>query len=324
MIPSQSTRSQNLETDIKGNCTTVTEFILLGFAGPEQQLPLFVVFLMIYIITLMGNLGMIILIRISARLQTPMYFFLCNLSVVDICYSSVVTPRMLINFLAGSKSISFTACFVQLYFFVGWVCTECFLLAAMAYDRYMAICSPLLYSAVMSPRVCAPLVAGSCFIGFTNAMITVCFLSRLPYCGSNIIRHFFCDTPPLLALSSNSYITETIISFLAGVTTIGSLLIIVFSYLFILFAILKIRSAQGRHKAFSTCTSHLTAVTVFYGTLIFTYLRPNTSYSLGRDQVASVFYTVVVPMLNPLIYSLRNKEVKEAFKQSMRMKLLSS
>lgn len=253
-----------------------------------------------------------------------MYFFLCNLSVVDICYSSVVTPRMLIDFLAEGKSISFKACFVQLYFFVGWVCIECFTLAAMAFDRYMAICSLLLYSAVILPRVCVPLVTGSYVIGFTNAMITVCFLSRLPYCGSNIIRHFFCDTLPLLALSSNSYIAEQIISFLAGVTTVGSLLIIVFSYVLILYAILQIRSTQGRHKAFSTCTSHLTAVTIFYGTLIFTYLRPNTSYSLGRDQVASLFYTVVVPMLNPLIYSLRNKEVKEAFKQSVRMKLLWS
>ncbi|XP_062972937.1 olfactory receptor 5AP2-like isoform X2 [Elgaria multicarinata webbii] len=304
------------------NCTMVTEFILLGFSeGPEQQLPLFVVFLTIYTVTLMGNLGMILLIRISSRLHTPMYFFLCNLSVVDISYSSVVTPRLLMNFLADKKSISFSACFAQLYFFVAWVCTECFLLATMAYDRYMAICNPLLYSAIMTKRICVPLVAGSCLIGFTNAMVTVSFLSRLQYCGSNVIRHFFCDTPPLLALSSDGHVTEMIISFLAGLTTIGSLVIILFSYLFILSAILKIRSAQGRHKAFSTCTSHLTAVTIFYGTLIFTYLRPNTSYSLGRDQVASVFYTVVVPMMNPLIYSLRNKDVKEAFRQSVRMKL---
>ncbi|XP_053223132.1 olfactory receptor 1052-like isoform X2 [Podarcis raffonei] len=311
-----------MDAAVEGNCTVVTEFILLGFSeGPELQLPLFMVFLVIYIITLMGNLGMIMLIRVNTRLHTPMYFFLCNLSAVDICYSSVITPRMLMNLLAQSKLISFNACFAQLYFFVAWVCTECFLLANMAYDRYMAICSPLLYSAVMSQRVCILLVAGSCFIGFTNAMVTVCFLSRLPFCGSNIIRHFFCDTPPLLTLSSDSHVTEMIISSLAGFTTIGSLFIIVFSYVFILAAILKIRSAQGRHKAFSTCTSHLTAVTVFYGTLIFTYLRPNTSYSLGRDQVASVFYTVVVPMLNPLIYSLRNKEVKEAFRQSVKMKM---
>lgn len=307
-----------------GNCTKVTEFILMGFATSlEQQLPLFMVFLVIYLITLVGNLGMIALIRTNPRLHTPMYFFLCNLSIIDICYSSTVTPRMLMNFLAVGKSISFNACFVQLYFFVAWVCSECFLLATMAYDRYIAICSPLLYSSIMSQRVCVPMVAGSCLTGCTNAMITVCFLSRLPYCGSNIIRHFFCDTPPLLALASNSYIAETIISFLAGLTTIGSLLIILLSYVFILSAILKIRSAQGRHKAFSTCSSHLTAVTVFYGTLIFTYLRPNTSYSLGRDQVASVFYTVVVPMMNPLIYSLRNKDVKEAFNQSMNRKLFS-
>uniref|UniRef100_A0A8D0BTK5 Olfactory receptor n=1 Tax=Salvator merianae TaxID=96440 RepID=A0A8D0BTK5_SALMN len=302
------------------NCTWVTEFILLGFSeAPEQQLPLFSVFLVIYIITLTGNLGMILLIKTSNRLHTPMYFFLCSLSVVDICYSSVITPRTLMNLVTDGKPISFSACFAQLYFFVAWVCTECFLLAAMAYDRYVAICDPLLYAAAMSQRVCIPLVAGSCLIGFSNAMITVSFTSRLLYCDSNIIRHFFCDTPPLLALSSNSYVTEMVISFLAGLTTIGSLFIILCSYLFILSTVLKIRSAQGRHKAFSTCTSHLTAVTVFYGTLIFTYLRPNKSYSLGRDQVASVFYTVVVPMLNPLIYSLRNKDVKEAFRQSLRV-----
>ncbi|XP_060117430.1 olfactory receptor 5AR1-like [Heteronotia binoei] len=281
------------------------------------------VFLVIYFITFVGNLGMIALIRMNSRLHTPMYFFLCNLSIIDICYSSTITPRMLMNFLAVGKSIAFNACLVQLYFFVALVCSECFLLTTMAYDRYIAICSPLLYSSIMSQRVCFPLVAGSYLTGFTNALITVCFLSRLPYCGSNIIRHFFCDTPPLLALASNSYIAETVISFLAGLTTIGSLLIIVLSYTFILSAILKLRSAQGRHKAFSTCSSHLTAVTVFYGTLIFTYLRPNASYSLGRDQVASVFYTVVVPMMNPLIYSLRNKDVKEAFKHSMNVKMFS-
>ncbi|XP_042334122.1 olfactory receptor 5B12-like isoform X2 [Sceloporus undulatus] len=304
------------------NCTIVKEFILLGFSEDrEEQFPLFVMFLVIYLITLTGNLGMIVLIRISTRLHLPMYFFLLNLSVIDICYSSAITPRMLISFLAEDKSISSNACFTQLYFFVAWVCTECFLLATMAYDRYMAICSPLLYSAIMTQRVCIPLVAGSCLVGFTNAAITVCFISSLSYCGSNVIRHFFCDTPPLLALSSDSYVTETIISFLAGLTTVGSLCIILLSYLFILSALLKIRSSQGRHKAFSTCTSHITAVTIFYGTLIFTYLRPNTSYSLGRDQVASVFYTVVVPMLNPLIYSLRNKEVKEALWQTMRMKI---
>nr|XP_020661698.1 LOW QUALITY PROTEIN: olfactory receptor 1052-like [Pogona vitticeps] len=311
-----------MKTQLEENCTMVTEFVLFGFSvNPEQHFPLFGVFLVVYIITLMGNLGLILLIQLSTRLHTPMYFFLCNLSVVDICYSSAITPKMLVGLLADDKSLSFNECFAQLYFFVAWVCTECFLLATIAYDRYMAICNPLLYSAIMSPKLCVLLIAGSCFIGFTNAMITVCFLSRLRYCGSNVINIFFCDTPPLLALSSDRRVTETIISFLAGVTTVGSLSIILFSYLFILLAILKIRYAQGRYKAFSTCTSHLTAVTIFYGTLIFTYLRPNTSYSLGQDQVASLFYTVVVPMMNPVIYSLRNKEVKEALRQSMKMKL---
>ncbi|XP_032067950.1 olfactory receptor 8H1-like [Thamnophis elegans] len=310
-IPSSTSmlRLQTLERNEDGNCTLVEEFILLGFSeSPEQDPPLFAIFLTIYIVTLIGNLGMIILIRISAPLHTPMYFFLCSLSVADICYSSVITPR----FLTGYKSISFDACFAQLYFFVALVCTECFLLATMAYDRYVAICNPLLYSTVMSQNICATLVAGSGFLGLTNAMLTVCFLSSLHFCDSNIIRHFFCDTPPLIALASDHYVTEMIISLLAGYTTLASLVIILLTYILILSTILKIRSAQGRRKAFSTCTSHLTAVSVFYGTLIFTYLRPNASYSLGQDQVASVFYTVVVPMLNPMIYSLRNKEVKEA------------
>uniref|UniRef100_A0A8C4WGG5 Olfactory receptor n=2 Tax=Gopherus TaxID=38771 RepID=A0A8C4WGG5_9SAUR len=295
------------------NCTVATQFILMGFTDdPKLQVNFFVLFLVIYVITLAGNLGMIILIRISSRLRNPMYFFLCSLSVVDICYSSVVTPKMLANFFAENKAISYTGCFSQMYFFVAWVCTECFLLAAMAYDRYVAICKPLLYSSVMSHKVCVPLVAGSYITGFTNAMITVCVITRLSYCGSNIISHFFCDTPPLLALSSSdSSIAENTISLLAGFTCISSLLIIVFSYLYILAVILKIHSVEGRHKAFNTCASHLTAVTMFYGTLIFTYLRPKSSYSVGHDQVASVFYTVVIPMLNPLIYSLRNKEVKD-------------
>uniref|UniRef100_A0A452GXU3 Olfactory receptor n=1 Tax=Gopherus agassizii TaxID=38772 RepID=A0A452GXU3_9SAUR len=288
------------------NGTPLTEFILVGFTdNPSLQVIYFLLFLVIYVITLVGNLGMIILIRISSRLHTPMYFFLCNLSVVDICYSSVVTPKMLANFLAQSKAISYSGCLVQLYFFIIWLSTECLLLAVMAYDRYVAICKPLLYSAVMSHKVCVPLVATG-------------LISRLTYCGSNIINHFFCDTLPLLALSSSdSSIAENTISILAGFTSVSSLLLILFSYLYILGAILRIHSVEGRHKAFNTCASHLTAVTMFYGTLIFTYLHPNTSYSLGQNQVASVFYTVVIPMLNPLIYSLRNKEVKDALRRSL-------
>uniref|UniRef100_A0A670IUY2 Olfactory receptor n=1 Tax=Podarcis muralis TaxID=64176 RepID=A0A670IUY2_PODMU len=297
-----------------GNCTVVTEFILLGFSeGPELQLPLFMVFLVIYIITLMGNLGMIMLIRVNTRLHTPMYFFLCNLSAVDICYSSVITPRMLMNLLAQSKMISFNACFAQLYFFVAWVCTECFLLANMAYDRYMAICSPLLYSAAMSQRVCILLVAGSCFIGFTNAMVTVCFLSRLPFCGSNIIRHFFCDTPPLLTLSSD--MNEIILFAFCIFNGLFITLEICISYIYIVSAILKIRSSEGRRKAFSTCASHLAVVIMFFGTAVFMYMRPSSDSSPDEDRIVSVFYTVVNPMLNPLIYSLRNKEVKDALKR---------
>ncbi|XP_006036128.1 olfactory receptor 8I2-like [Alligator sinensis] len=307
------------------NCTGVSQFILIGLSDhSDMQRTFFVLFLVIYVITLLWNFGIIMLIRTDSQLHTPMYFFLCNLSVVDICYSSVVTPKMLMNFLSNSKDNSYVGCFVQMYFFIAWVCTECFLLSTMAYDRYVAICNPLLYSAIMSHKTCVPLVAGSYFIGFTNALITLCFITRLSYCGPNIIRHFFCDTPPLLALSSSdSSRAEIIICILASFTSIGSLSIILFSYLYILAAILRIHSTKGRLKAFNTCTSHLMAVTVFYGTVIFTYLRPNTSYLPEQDQVASVFYTVVIPMLNPLIYSMKNKEVKNAMKRLVRGKVFS-
>ncbi|XP_006278578.1 olfactory receptor 8H1-like [Alligator mississippiensis] len=307
------------------NCTGVSHFILIGLSDDsDMQRTFFVLFLVIYVITLLWNFGIIMLIRTDSWLHTPMYFFLCNLSVVDICYSSVVTPKMLMNFLSNSKDISYIGCFVQMYFFIAWVCTECFLLSTMAYDRYVAICNPLLYSAIMSHKTCVSLVAGSYFISFTNALITLCFITRLSYCGPNIIRHFFCDTPPLLAFSSsNSSRAEIIICILASFTSVGSLSIILFSYLYILAAILRIHSTKGRLKAFNTCTSHLMAVTVSYETEIFIYLRPNTSYLPEQDQVASVFYTVVIPMLNPLIYSMRNKEVKNAMKRLVRGKVFS-
>uniref|UniRef100_A0A670IUC0 Olfactory receptor n=1 Tax=Podarcis muralis TaxID=64176 RepID=A0A670IUC0_PODMU len=311
------------------NQTQVTVFIFSGFTDhPELKAILFITFLAIYTITLGANLGMIILIRMDQQLQTPMYFFLSHLAFLDASYSSAVTPKAIWDLLAERKTISFAGCAAQFYMFDGLVMTEFFLLSVMAYDRYVAICNPLLYYVVMSKKFCTAAVASVYIYGFASSVVQTALTFQLSFCRSNVINHFYCNDPPLLALSCSDtrpkeihHVTEMIISSLAGFTTIGSLFIIVFSYVFILAAILKIRSAQGRHKAFSTCTSHLTAVTVFYGTLIFTYLRPNTSYSLGRDQVASVFYTVVVPMLNPLIYSLRNKEVKEAFRQSVRMKM---
>ncbi|XP_017495437.3 olfactory receptor 8I2 [Manis javanica] len=304
------------------NFTEVTLFILSGFADhPELQVSLFMVFFLVYLFTVLGNLGLIMLIRIDAQLHTPMYFFLSNLALIDIVYSSTVTPKALVNFQSEQKTISFVGCFVQMYFFVGLVCSECFLLGSMAYDRYAAICNPLLYSVVMSQKVCNWLAVMPYTIGFTNSLISVCVISRLAFCDSSI-SHFFCDTTALLALScSDAFSTELVIFILAGFTPLSSLLLIAVTYAAIISAILGIQSAAGRQKAFSTCASHLMGVTVFYGSLIFTYLQPDNTSSLMQAQVASVFYTIVIPMLNPLIYSLRNKDVKNALLRVTQRKL---
>lgn len=299
------------------NHTTVIEFILLGFRDhPELQCILFVVFLIIYMITLFGNLGMILLIKIDSHLHTPMYFFLSNLSLVDFCYSTVIVPNMLVNFWVKNPVISFNGCATQFFFFGSFAGIEGFLLAVMAYDRYVAICKPLLYTVTMSPQINVLLVLATYFAGFVNAAIHTALTFQLSFCGSNIINHFFCDTPPLLKLScSDTHVNEIVIFAFASFNELSCLLTILISYLYILIAILRIRSAEGRHKAFSTCASHLMAVTIFFGTILFMYLRPSSSYSMDQDKVVSVFYTVVIPMLNPLIYSLRNKEVKASFRK---------
>ncbi|XP_058994959.1 olfactory receptor 5AP2-like [Mustela lutreola] len=294
------------------NHTTVTEFILVGFGDhPELQCLLFMVFLVIYMITVFGNLGMILLIKIDSRLHTPMYFFLSNLSLVDFCYSSVITPNMLVNFWVENPVISFSGCATQFFFFGSFAGIEGFLLAVMAYDRYVAICKPLLYTVTMSPHLIVLLVLVTYLAGFLNAAIHTGFTFQLSFCHSNVINHFFCDTPPLLKLScSDTHVNEVVIFAFASFNELSCLLIILISYLYILVAILRIHSAEGRHKAFSTCASHLMVVTIFFGTILFMYLRPSTSYAMDQDKVLSVFYTVIIPMLNPLIYSLRSKEVK--------------
>ncbi|XP_067406678.1 olfactory receptor 5J3-like [Emydura macquarii macquarii] len=301
------------------NHTMVTQFILLGLTDrPELQLPLFMVFLVIYVLTLVGNLGMILLIRFDPQLHTPMYFFLSNLSSVDLCYSSVFAPRMLVNFLTESKSISFSACIAQSFLFAVFVTTEGLLLAVMAYDRYTAICNPLLYTVVMTKRVCICLVASSYVGGLLNSLTHTCGLLRLSFCGPNVINHYFCDLPPLMQLAcSDTRSNETVLLAFSGVIAIVTLLIIIISYLYILSAILRIRSGEGRRKAFSTCASHFTAVTVFYGSVTFSYIQPSSSYSQEQEKISAVFYTLVVPMLNPLIYSLRNQEVKNALRRTI-------
>ncbi|KAM5185573.1 olfactory receptor 5P80-like [Callospermophilus lateralis] len=302
-----------------GNCTMVTEFIILGLTENAIICTiLFVVFVGIYVVTLVGNVTIIMLIRSSSQLHTPMYLFLCHLAFVDIGYSSSVTPVMLTGFLRKGTFIPVAGCIAQLCSVVTFGTAECFLLAAMAYDRYVAICSPLLYSTHMSPGVCMLLVGASYLGGCMNAWtFTGCLLS-LSFCGPNKVNHFFCDYSPLLKLScSHDFTSEIIPAISSGSIIMVTVFVIAVSYVYILFSILRMRSTEGRHKAFSTCTSHLTAVTLFYGTITFIYVMPKSSYSTDENKVVSVFYTVVIPMLNPLIYSLRNKEVKEAMRKLM-------
>nr|XP_006116495.1 olfactory receptor 151-like [Pelodiscus sinensis] len=310
----------------EGNHSEVTEFILTGLTDrPELQLPLFLVFLLVYVITLVGNGGMIFLITIDPQLHTPMYFFLRSLSFCDLCYSSVSCPKMLQNFLSERKSISRPACAMQLFFTNLLADVECLLLAVMAYDRYVAICNPLLYTVTMSRRLCDLLVAGVYVVGLVDSVILTCCIFRLSFCRNNVIKHFYCDFPPLLALSCSDTRTCEITLFASMCYTIVlSAVTILLSYVFIFSTILRIRSAEGRCKAFSTCTSHLCAVAIFHGTQIFMYLRPNSSYSMDTDKIASLFYTLVIAMLNPLIYSLRNREVKDALRKVINKLLTNS
>ncbi|XP_049636746.1 olfactory receptor 1038-like [Suncus etruscus] len=301
------------------NITYVTEFILKGITDqPELQAPCFVLFLIIYSVTVVGNLGLITVIRVDSRLHTPMYFFLSHLAFVDVCYSSAITPKMMMNFVVEQNTIPFYACATQLGCFLTFIITESYLLASMAYDRYVAICSPLHYTTLMSKTVCIQLVAIPYIYSFLVALFQTIITFHLTYCGPNIINHFYCDDLPLMALScSDTHIKEILMFVFAGFNTICSSSIVLTSYIFIIVAILKIRSNQGRCKVFSTCGSHIVAVTVFYGTVIFMYLQPESNHSLDTDKMASVFYTEVIPMLNPLIYSLRNKEVKDAAKRTL-------
>ncbi|XP_073526163.1 olfactory receptor 8U9-like [Phyllobates terribilis] len=299
------------------NNTHFTEFILLGLTDNRKlEIALFVLFLIFYIITLTGNLGILVAIRTDSRLHTPMYFFLNNLSFLDLCYATIITPKTLVNFMSKAKTIGYIECAVQMYFFAASVTTECYLLGIMAYDRYVAICNPLLYSVVMSKRICLQFVAGAYTLGYLNATLHTITTFRLPFCKTNKIDHFYCDVPPLLKLSCTKTTMNEILMFIfGGFTETSSLITIIVSYTYIITSILRIRSAEGRKKAFSTCASHFTAVTIFYSTILFMYLRPSSTYSMDQDRVASVFYSVIIPMLNPLIYSLRNNEVAQALKR---------
>ncbi|XP_053418818.1 olfactory receptor 5A1 [Nycticebus coucang] len=304
----------NMSTTKDWNSSLVTMFILLGFTDhPKLQALLFMTFLGIYLVTLAWNLALIFLIRGNTHLHTPMYFFLSNLSFIDICYSSTVAPKMLTDSFQERKTISFMGCATQFFFFVGLGLTECFLLTAMAYDRHAAISSPLLYTTIMSQGICTRMVVGAYIGGFLSSLIQSSSIFRLHFCGPNIINHFFCDLPPVLALACSEIFLSQVVNFLVVVTVGGtSFLILLISYSHIVSAVLKIHSTEGRRKAFNTCASHLMVVTLLFGTALYMYLRPRSSYSPDRDKVISVFYALVIPMLNPLIYSLRNKDIKSA------------
>ncbi|XP_036621135.1 olfactory receptor 5B2-like [Trichosurus vulpecula] len=302
------------------NRSEVNEFILIGLTDvPELQVPLFIMFTFIYFITLVGNLGIVALSSWDSHLHTPMYFFLSNLSLVDFGYSSAVTPKVMAGLLTGDKVISYNSCAAQLFIFGAFVIAESYLLASMAYDRHAAICKPLHYTTTMTSTVCAHLVIAAYICGFLTSSIVIGNMFSLSFCKSNIVHHFFCDIPPLLVLScTDIHITESLVFILGSLNAFFPFLVIFTSYLLIFITILKIHSAEGRQKAFSTCASHLTAVSIFYGTVIFMYFQPSSSHSMDTDKMASVFYTTVIPMLNPLVYSLRNKEVKIAFRKAVR------
>ncbi|XP_069888040.1 olfactory receptor 5W2-like [Dipodomys merriami] len=299
---------------ITGNCSSTTEFLLLGITNnPAMKVVLFATFLVLYLISFMANLGMITLIRMDSQLHTPMYIFLSHLSFSDLCYSSAVGPKMLVDLLTKSTSVPFAGCVLQFLIFCIFTDAECMLLAVMAFDRYKAISNPLLYAVDMSSKVRSQLLAAVYLVGITDALVHTTLTFRLCFCGSNEINHFFCDVPPLLLIScSDTRINELAIFTIFGFIELSTISGVLISYCYIILSVIKIRSAEGRFKAFSTCTSHLTAVAIFQGTMLFMYFRPSSSYSLDQDKMTSLFYTLVIPMLNPLIYSLRNKDVKQA------------
>ncbi|XP_057606427.1 olfactory receptor 143-like [Hippopotamus amphibius kiboko] len=298
------------------NDSSVTEFILVGFTDQSQlQLPLFFLFLLNYMVTVVGNLSLINLICLNSHLHTPMYFFIFNLSFIDLCHSLVITPKLLMS-LVSENIISFAGCMTQLFLFCFFVHSECYVLTAMAYDRYVAICQPLLYMVTMSPQVCSLLMFGSYVLGFAGAMVHTGDMVRLSFCDSSIIDHYMCDIFPLLQLScSSTDANELVDSIIVSTVVIISSFIIFVSYALILSNILHISSAQCWSKAFSTCGSHIITVALFYGSGLFTHLKTS---SVGQGKFFSVFYTHIVPMLNPLIYSLRNKDVKLALKKTLK------
>lgn len=305
------------------NRTAVTEFILLGFGnGPEVDSLLFLVFLSIYAVTIAGNTFIIVLVMTNRHLHTPMYFLLGNLACLEICYSSSILPRMLLSYLGGDRSISVHGCFTQYYFFGCLAAAECYLLSAMSYDRYLAVCEPLRYASRMDNKLCLQLGAASWVSGFLSNSILTFLISNLDFCGPNEIEHFFCDSFPMIRLScSDTRVAGLVTSLVAAVCSLPPFLLTFSSYLYIIATVMRIPSATGRKKAFSTCSSHLIVVILFYWSILTVYVLPHHDTQTSPNKVLSVFYTILTPLVNPLIYSLRNREVKEALrKQTSKLK----
>ncbi|CAM4653937.1 unnamed protein product [Caretta caretta] len=313
-------RMQLMEKGDAENQTDVTEFILLGFGDlPELQILLFLVFLVIYIGTMAGNFLIIALVVTDQHLHTPMYFFLGNLSCLETCYTSAFLPRMLASLLTGDRTISVGGCMTQFFFFCFLATTECYLPAVMSYDRYLAICKPLHYGTCMNGKLCLQLAAGCWISGFLPCTIVMCFMSQLIFCGPNVMDHFFCDLTPMLKLSCSDTSQMMLVLYIFSFPdAVSPFLLTLTSYICIISTMLRIPSTTGRQKAFSTCFSHLIVVTLFYGTIMIVYTLPKSSNLRALNKVFSVCYTVLTPLANPLIYSLRNREVKEALRKAVR------
>ncbi|KAM9632891.1 putative olfactory receptor 8G2 [Trichechus inunguis] len=307
------------------NHSSVTEFILSGITElPELQLPLFFLFLGNYVVTVVGNLGMTVLIGLSSHLHTPTYYFLSSLSFIDLCQSTIITPRMLVNFVTEKNTISYPECMTQLYFFIVFAIVECHMLAMMAYDRYAAICNLLLYNVIMSYHICFGLTVGVYILGIIRSTIHTGFMLKLFFFKTKVVNHYFCDLFPLLEPSSSSiYMNELLVLGLSTFNILTPALTIFASYIFIISRILHIRSTEGRSKAFSTCSSHISAVIIFSGSAAFMHLQPSNASSMDQGKMSSVFYTTVVSMLKLMIYSLRNKDVKFAPKKILESRVCS-
>ncbi|XP_035582658.1 olfactory receptor 1361-like [Zalophus californianus] len=298
----------------EANVTSVSEFLLLGLSeNPKQRQLLFILFLIMYLVTGLGNLLIILAITTDPRLHTPMYFFLANLAFVDICFTSTTIPKTLANHVSGYKGIPYAGCLTQLFFFIWFAGVDSFLLTAMAYDRYVAICHPLHYARSVTPQLCGLLVAASWSAAFGNALTHTVLLTRLSFCTHNRVPHFFCDLSPLLKLAcSDTFLNNAMVYTVGALPTVITFVGILVSYTRIFATVLRIPSTRGKQKAFSTCGSHLSVVSLFYGTLIGVYFSPTSSHTAQKDTAAAVMYTVVTPMLNPFIYSLRNSDMKGA------------